>query len=153
MKMRVLWVGKTKDAWLKSGSEEYARRIQRYIPFRIDEIKDDVQADQACGRERESERLHKMLSPQAHVVVLDERGDEYTSQQFAHFIGSLRDQGTSELVFVIGGAYGFSPHFYGRAQSRIALSRMTFTHQMVRPVLLEQIYRAFTILNNEPYHH
>ena len=87
------------------------------------------------------------------MILLDERGEQLSSPQLAALLGSERDRGTGELVFVVGGAYGFSETFRARAVRTVALSRMTFTHQMVRPFLLEQIYRGFTILGNEPYHH
>ena len=153
MKLRVLWLGKTRDPWIKNGVAEYATRVGRYLPLSVDELKDEKDATQEEGRRREGERLLKQLSSQAVLVVLDERGQQMTSVQFADFIGKQRDSGTAELVFAVGGAYGFSDDVRNRASKVLALSAMTFTHQMVRPFLLEQIYRAFTILNNEPYHH
>jgi 23S rRNA (pseudouridine1915-N3)-methyltransferase len=103
-------------------------------------------------RQRECERLVKQIPPNATLVLLDERGDQMDSPGLASFIGKQRDAGVAEVVFAIGGAYGFSEEFRRRGRM-ISLSRMTFTHQMVRVFLLEQLYRAFTILNNEPYHH
>ncbi|MDY0385054.1 23S rRNA (pseudouridine(1915)-N(3))-methyltransferase RlmH [Trichlorobacter sp.] len=153
MKLRVLWLGKTRDAWIKNGVTEYATRVGRYLPLTFDELKDEKDATQQEGRRREGERLLKQLSPQTVLVVLDERGQQMTSVQFAEFIGKQRDNGTAELAFAIGGAYGFSDEVRNRAARVLALSAMTFTHQMVRPFLLEQMYRACTILNNEPYHH
>lgn len=153
MKCRVIWLGKTRDPWIKQGVAEYSSRISRYLPLSIDELKDEKDAEAAEGRRREGERLLKQLSPHAVLVVLDERGQQLDSVAFADFIGKHRDSGTSELVFAIGGAYGFSDEVRKRAAKVLALSAMTFTHQMVRPFLLEQIYRACTILNNEPYHH
>ncbi len=153
MKLRVLWLGKTRDPWIKDGVADYAARVGRYLPLTIDELKDEKDATLAEGRRREGERLLKQIPPQAVLVVLDERGQQMTSLQFAEFIAKQRDGGTPELAFAIGGAYGFSDEVRGRAGKVLALSAMTFTHQMVRPFLLEQIYRACTILNNEPYHH
>lgn len=153
MKCRVLWLGKTRDPWIKTGIAEYATRIGHYLPLTIDELKDEKDATQDEGRRREGERVLKQVSPQTVLVVLDERGEQMDSRQFAAFIGKHRDNGTPELAFAIGGAYGFSDEVRKRAGKVLALSAMTFTHQMVRPFLLEQIYRAMTILNNEPYHH
>jgi len=153
MKCRVLWLGKTRDSWIKAGIAEYATRIGHYLPLTIDELKDEKDATQEEGRRREGERVLKQISLQTLLVVLDERGEQMDSRQFADFIGKQRDSGTPELGFAIGGAYGFSDEVRKRAGKVLALSSMTFTHQMVRPFLLEQIYRAMTILNNEPYHH
>ncbi len=104
-------------------------------------------------REREGERLLKLLPKNARLVLLDERGEQMSSPELARFLATNRDGGTQELVFAIGGAYGFSESFRARAFKTVALSRMTFTHQMVRIFLLEQLYRGFTIINGEPYHH
>ena len=153
MKLRIIWLGKTRDPWIKQGVTEYSGRIGRYLPLAIDELKDEKDATLEEGRRREGERLLKQLSPNAVLVALDERGHQLDSVKFAEFIGKHRDGGTTELVFAIGGSYGFSDEVRNRAGKVLALSAMTFTHQMVRPFLLEQIYRACTILNNEPYHH
>jgi 23S rRNA (pseudouridine1915-N3)-methyltransferase len=153
MKLRIIWLGKTRDPWIKQGVVEYSGRIGRYLPLTIDELKDEKDATLEEGRRREGERLLKQLSPNAVLVALDERGQQMDSVKFAEFIGKHRDSSTTELVFAIGGSYGFSDEVRSRAAKVLALSSMTFTHQMVRPFLLEQIYRACTILNNEPYHH
>lgn len=153
MKCRVLWLGKTRDPWIKQGISEYAGRIGRYLPITLDELKDEKDATAEEGRRKEGERLLKQVTGQSVLVVLDERGEQMDSRCFAAFIGKHRDNGTPEMVFAIGGAYGFSDEVRSRADKVLALSAMTFTHQMVRPFLLEQIYRACTILNNEPYHH
>ncbi len=153
MKLRVIWLGKSRDPWIKQGVAEYSGRIGRYLPFTVDELKDEKDADADEGRRREGERLLKHLPANAVLVVMDERGEQMDSRQFAAFIGKQRDSGTPELTFAIGGAYGFSDEIRNRASKLLSLSKMTFTHQMVRPFLLEQIYRAFTIINNEPYHH
>jgi 23S rRNA (pseudouridine1915-N3)-methyltransferase len=153
MKLRIIWLGKTREPWIKGGIDEYAARIKRYLPLAVDELKDEKDATLEEGRRREGERLLKQLSPNAVLVALDERGHQLDSVAFADFIGKHRDSGTAELVFAIGGSYGFSDEVRKRAAKVLALSAMTFTHQMVRPFLLEQIYRACTILNNEPYHH
>jgi 23S rRNA (pseudouridine1915-N3)-methyltransferase len=152
MKLRVLWVGKSREAWVKEAVGEYAGRIRRYSPLELIDIRDEKGAEAEEMRRRECERLEKQIPPGATLILLDERGEQLDSPALAAFVGKQRDAGISDLVFVIGGAYGFSEEFRRRGKL-LALSRMTFTHQMVRVFLLEQVYRAFTILNGEPYHH
>ena len=152
MKLRVLWVGKSRDPWVKELVGDYAGRIRRYAPLELSEVRDEKGAEAEEMRRRECERIENMIPPGAMLVLLDERGEQMDSPGLAAYIGKHRDSGTGELVFAIGGAYGFSEEFRSRGRL-LALSKMTFTHQMVRVFLLEQIYRAFTILNNEPYHH
>lgn len=152
MKLRVVWVGKNRDPWVKEVVGEYAGRIRRYLPLELSEARDEKGAEAEEMRRRECERLEKLIPPGATLVLLDERGEQMDSPGLAAYIGKQRDSGIGEMVFAIGGAYGFSEEFRRRGRL-LALSKMTFTHQMVRVFLLEQIYRAFTILNNEPYHH
>ncbi|MBW4053970.1 MAG: 23S rRNA (pseudouridine(1915)-N(3))-methyltransferase RlmH [Proteobacteria bacterium] len=152
MKIKVLWVGKSRDPWVKDAINEYAGRILRYAPLDLIDIRDEKGAVAEEMRRRECERLEKQIPPGATLVLLDERGEQMDSPGLAAFVGKQRDSGTGELIFAIGGAYGFSEEFRRRGML-LSLSRMTFTHQMVRAFLLEQIYRAFTILNKEPYHH
>jgi 23S rRNA (pseudouridine1915-N3)-methyltransferase len=152
LKLKVLWVGKSRDPWVKDAIEEYAGRIRRYMSLELVDIRDEKGAEAEEMRRRECERLEKHIPPGAHVILLDERGEQPDSPKLAAFIGTQRDSGVGELIFIIGGAYGFSEEFRRRG-TLLALSKMTFTHQMVRVFLLEQIYRAFTILNKEPYHH
>lgn len=152
MKLRVLWVGKSREAWVKEALADYSGRIRHYNPLELCEVRDEKGALAEDMRRRECERLEKLIPPNAILVLLDERGEQLDSPGLAALIGKQRDSGTSEMVFVIGGAYGFSEEFRRRGRL-LSLSRMTFTHQMVRVFLLEQLYRAFTILNNEPYHH
>ena len=153
MRLKLLWVGKTQEPWVRAGIEEYAGRVRRYAPLEILEAREEKGAAAPAMRERECERLAKLLPRGGRLVVLDERGEGMTSPEFAAFLSKSRDQGVSDLVFAIGGAYGFSDGFRGQAFKAISLSRMTLTHQMVRVFLLEQIYRGFTIMNGEPYHH
>lgn len=153
MKLRVLWVGKTQEEWVRRGVDEYAGRIRRYAPLEICEAKEEKGGALGKGSEAECARLSKLLPRNAALVILDERGEQMSSPELAAFLSKSRDSGTTELVFAVGGAYGFSNSFRAQAAKSIALSRMTFTHQMVRLFLLEQIYRGFTIINNEPYHH
>lgn len=152
MKIKVLWVGKSRDPWVKDAVDEYAGRIRRYCPLELQDIRDEKGAEAEEMRRRECERLEKQIPPNATLILLDERGEQLDSPALAALVGKQRDSGVGEIVFAIGGAYGFSEEFRRRGKL-LALSRMTFTHQMVRAFLLEQIYRAFTILNNEPYHH
>jgi 23S rRNA (pseudouridine1915-N3)-methyltransferase len=147
-----VWVGKNRDPWVKEVVADYASRIRRYAPLELSEARDEKGAEAEEMRRRECERLEKLVPPGATLVLLDERGEQMDSPALAAYIGKQRDSGTGEMVFAIGGAYGFSEEFRRRGRL-LALSKMTFTHQMVRVFLLEQIYRAFTILNNEPYHH
>ncbi len=152
MRIRVLWVGKSRDAWVKEALADYGGRIRRYVPLELGEVREEKGAQADEMRRRECERLEKQIPTGAAVVLMDELGEQLDSPGLASFIGRQRDLGTGELVFVIGGAYGFSDEFRRRGRL-LSLSKMTFTHQMVRVFLLEQIYRAFTILNGEPYHH
>lgn len=152
MKIKVLWVGKSRDPWIKDAVNEYAGRIRRYCPLELIDIRDEKGAEAEEMRRRECERLEKVIPANAMLILLDERGEQMDSIGLASLVGRQRDSGTGEIVFAIGGAYGFSEEFRRRGKL-LALSRMTFTHQMVRAFLLEQIYRAFTILNKEPYHH
>jgi 23S rRNA (pseudouridine1915-N3)-methyltransferase len=153
MKLKLLWVGKTQEPWVKAGIEEYAGRIRRYATLELAEAREEKGASAEAGRIAECGRLSRLLPKNGRLVILDETGDAMDSRQFASFLQRERDAGTPELVFAIGGAYGFSADFRSKAQRTIALSPMTFTHQMVRVFLLEQIYRGFTIINGEPYHH
>jgi 23S rRNA (pseudouridine1915-N3)-methyltransferase len=152
LKLKVLWVGKSRDPWVKDAIDEYAGRIRRYMSLELVDIRDEKGAEAEEMRRRECDRLEKHIPPGATLILLDERGEQMDSPGLAAFVGKQRDSGTGELVFAIGGAYGFSEEFRRRG-TLLALSKMTFTHQMVRVFLLEQIYRAFTILNKEPYHH
>ena len=153
MKLKLLWVGKTQESWVRAGIEEYAGRVRRYTQLEIQEAREEKGAGAPSMRERECARLEKLLPKRGRLVVLDERGEAMCSTEFASFLTCNRDQGIPELVFAIGGAYGFSDGFRAKAFKAISLSRMTLTHQMVRVFLLEQIYRGFTIMNDEPYHH
>jgi 23S rRNA (pseudouridine1915-N3)-methyltransferase len=153
VRLKLLWVGKTQEPWVRAGIDEYAGRVRRYMPLEILEAREEKGAAAPAMRERECERLAKLLPKGARLVVLDERGEQMTSPELAAFLSRSRDQGIPELAFAIGGAYGFTESFRSQAFKAISLSRMTLTHQMVRVFLLEQIYRGFTIMNGEPYHH
>lgn len=153
MIFRLLWVGKTREEWVKSGVDEYTGRIRRYLPLEVTEVREEKGTEPDLMRAKEGERILKALPKGARVVLLDERGEEMTSPQFATFIEKTRDQGVPEISFLIGGAYGFSDDVRKAAYRTVSLSRMTFPHQVVRIFLAEQLYRALTIMNREGYHH
>ena len=156
MKITLLTVGKTDKDWVRQGMDIYMSRLKHYIPFNVVEIPElkNVSAltkDQI--KTREGELILKSLRPSDDVILMDERGKQYSSVEFAKTLQDKISYIGKDIVFVIGGAYGFSQAVYERADSKISLSRMTFSHQMVRAIFVEQIYRAFTIMRGEPYHH
>lgn len=156
MKITLLTVGKTDKDWVRQGMDIYVSRLKHYIPFSVVEIPElkNVSAltkDQI--KVREGELILKNIKPADDLILLDERGKEYSSIEFAKVIQDKISYVGKDMVYVIGGAYGFSDAVYQRANSKISLSRMTFSHQMVRAIFVEQIYRAFTIMKGEPYHH
>lgn len=156
MKTTLIWVGKTAKSYWAEAIDEYRRRIANYSPFEIVEIADVRNAKSLSHeqlRQREGEAILKMLTTEDYVTLLDDKGAELTSLKFAEWYQKRALSGAKRLTFVIGGAYGFSPDVYARANDRLSLSRLTFSHQIVRPIFLEQLYRAHTILNHEPYHH
>lgn len=156
MKITLLTVGKTDKDWVKLGLDIYLSRLKHYIPFSIVEIPElkNVSAltkDQI--KSKEGELILKNIRPADDVILLDEHGKEYSSMELAAIIRDKISYSGKDIVYVIGGAYGFSEAVYKRADSKLSLSRMTFSHQMVRAIFAEQIYRAFTIIRGEPYHH
>lgn len=156
MNMRLLTVGKTDVKWVKEGLELYCSRLSHYVPFTLQEIpqlKKVSALSEEEIRQKEGELLLSAVSPSETLILLDEHGKEFRSLEFADYVGKLLSGGGKGVVFAIGGAYGFSKAVYERAGDRISLSRMTFSHQMVRTIFAEQLYRAFTILKGEPYHH
>ena len=151
MNIELLVVGKT-----DSKEELYVRRVNRYCRFAVTalpDVRNTRSLTQNQQRTAEGEAILRQLAAGDHVVLLDERGDEMRSVEFAYWLQKRMLGGVRRLVLVIGGPYGFSDAVYARADGRLSLSRMTFSHQIVRAIFAEQIYRAFTILNNEPYHH
>ncbi len=156
MKICLLTVGKTDIGWVREGLETYSSRLSHYVPFsvcEIPELKNTSALTRTQIKEREGELILKAIKPTDRVILLDERGKEYSSVEFAEEIRRLSLAGGKDIVFVIGGAYGFSEAVYARSVGKISLSRMTFSHQMVRTIFAEQLYRAFTIIKGEPYHH
>ncbi len=156
MKITLLTVGKTDKDWVKQGMDIYVSRLKHYIPFSITEIP-ELKNVSALSKEqiktKEGELILKNIKSADNLVLLDERGKEYSSTEFAKVLQDKINYEGKDIVFVIGGAYGFSEDVYRRANSRMSLSRMTFSHQMVRAIFAEQLYRAFTIIKGEPYHH
>lgn len=155
MNIRILVVSRTDIPYISEGIEVYTKRLKHYINFEIEVIpalKDQKGASPNDIKEREGALILKKLEGADRVILLDEHGMEYTSVGFSRFIQKQMNAGTRNLVFVVGGAYGFSPAVYATAHDKISLSQMTFNHQMVRLFFVEQLYRAFTILNHEPYH-
>ena len=156
MKITLILVGKTTDKPVELGMDKYTKRIQRYLPFYIEVIpalKNAKKMSETEIKQKEGDLIMNKIASTDHIVLLDEKGKEYTSVLFSKFIRKKMLHGMKNLVFIIGGAYGFSDAVYQRANSKIALSQMTFSHQLIRLIFLEQLYRAFTIINNEPYHH
>lgn len=155
MKLTFLLIGKTTSPEVKSICDDYRKRINHYTKF--EEIVLDNTAikapDKQKIKEKEGELILKKIAPGDVVVLLDDKGKEYTSVQFAKYLEGMFNQSVKNIFFVVGGAYGFSDEVYKRANAKLSLSKMTFSHQIVRAIFSEQLYRAFTILRNEPYHH
>jgi 23S rRNA (pseudouridine1915-N3)-methyltransferase len=156
MKITFLAVGKTEDAYLKDGIAKYVNRLKHYtrlIVIEIDELKNTRTLTPELQKAKEAELILKKISPLDHVILLDENGMQLSSQQFAAYIDKKALGSVANLVFVVGGPYGFDQSVYERANDKLSLSLMTFSHQMVRLFFVEQLYRAFTIIKGEPYHH
>ncbi len=156
MKIKLLAIGKTDDKNLQILIDDYQKRLKHYIGFEFEilsDIKNVKNLSQKQQKEKEGELILKKLKPTDTLIVLDEKGKEFSSVGFSGFLQKKMNSGIKQLVFVIGGPYGFSQEVYKKAQGKISFSKMTFSHQMFRLFVVEQIYRAFTILKNEPYHH
>lgn len=156
MKISLLVIGKTDARYFVDAIGEYEKRLVHYIPFEIEvipDIKNTKNLSEEQQKDKEGELIIKNLQAGDYLVLLDDKGKEYTSLKFAQYIEKKTHTVPKRLVFVIGGPYGFSQAVYDRANEKLTLSRMTFSHQMVRLIFVEQVYRAMTILNNEPYHH
>lgn len=156
MKITLLTVGKTDRDWVRQGLDIYVSRLKHYIPFVLNEIP-ELKNVSALSKDqiklKEGELILKNIRPNDDVILLDEHGKEYSSVQLAKILQDKISYECKDIVFVIGGAYGFSDAVYARANSKLSLSKMTFSHQMVRTIFAEQLYRAFTIMKGEPYHH
>ena len=156
MKITLLTVGKTDRDWVKQGLELYISRLKHYIPFalvEIPELKNVSALSTEQIKTKEGELILKHIRPGDDLILMDERGKMHTSIEFAKVLQDKISYIGKDIIFVIGGAYGFSQAVYDRADSKISLSKMTFSHQMVGAIFAEQLYRAFTIMRGEPYHH
>lgn len=156
MKITLLAIGKTDDKNLQTLIAAYTRRLKHYVPFSfelIPDIKNVKNLSETLQKQAEGEAILKRLQNADILILLDENGKQFSSVGFSHFLQKKMNSGLKNLVFVIGGPYGFSEDIYKRANGKISLSKMTFSHQMVRLFVVEQLYRGFTILKNEPYHH
>ncbi len=156
MKIKLIAIGKTDDKNLIQLIDDYQRRLQYYVKFEFEIIPDiknvkNLSKDQQKGRE--GELILKKIAATDQLILLDEKGYEFRSVEFSRFLQKKMNSGIKQLVFVIGGPYGFSEAVYQKAQGKVSLSKMTFSHQMIRLFMIEQLYRGFTILKNEPYHH
>ncbi len=156
MKIKLIAIGKTDDKDLNALIMVYKERLKHYIKFEliiIPDIKNVKNLSQKQQKEKEGSLLLSKLHSGDQLIVLDEKGKDFRSVEFSNFLQKKMNSGIKQLVFVIGGPYGFSEEVYKKAQGKISLSKMTFSHQMIRLFFTEQVYRAFTILKNEPYHH
>ncbi|MCC8359156.1 23S rRNA (pseudouridine(1915)-N(3))-methyltransferase RlmH [Salinimicrobium sediminilitoris] len=156
MTIKLLTIGKTDDAALQNLIDTYVNRLGHYNKFELEVIPDlkktkNLSLDQQ--KTAEGKLIVEKLSPSDFVVLLDENGKQFSSEGFSEYIQKRLNSGMKQLIFIIGGPYGFSEEVYSRANGKLSLSKMTFSHQMVRLFFVEQLYRAFTILRNEPYHH
>lgn len=156
MKITLAVIGKTEVGFVRQGIEEYVKRLQHYVQFNIQyigDIRNTRNLSEAQQKTAEGRSLLASLESSDYVVLLDEHGAERTSMEYSQWLQRRIASGSKRLVFVVGGPYGFSPEVYDRANEKISLSKMTFPHELVRLVFVEQLYRAFTILRHEPYHH
>ena len=155
MRVTLIETGKTRDPFIREGVELFRRRLIHYVPFQIDtlpDLKNTRNQSMKEVQEKEGKILLKRLKPGDFMILLDERGKEFHSISFAEYLNGLEGR-VKHLLFVIGGPYGFSDEVYKRADASLSLSKLTFSHQLVRVIFMEQLYRAYTILKGEPYHH
>lgn len=156
MKITFMMVGKTTTSYLRDAADGYLARAARYMPLEtvvIPDVKATKKSTPLVQKEAEGREILARLKSDDRLILLDERGKEFTSRQLAEYIDNAANSGLRNLVFLIGGPYGFSPEVYARANGQVSLSRMTFPHELIRLFFAEQLYRAQTILRNEPYHH
>ncbi len=152
----MLTIGNTDRGYMKEGIEDYVKRLSFYIPFEIKvipDLKNRSTLSVEVQKEKEGQLILNQVLPGDQLILLDEHGSEFSSVEFAKWMEKKMVAGIRQLVFLIGGPYGFSKMVYQRADFKIALSQLTFSHQMVRMIFVEQLYRAMTIIKNEPYHH
>ena len=156
MKIKLLVIGKTDDKNLHQLIDVYQKRLQHYIKFELEilpDVKNVKKLSEFQQKEKEGELILKKIQNSDLLILLDDKGKEYTSVGFSQFLQKKMNSGIKQLVLVVGGPYGFSEQVYKKSQGKLSLSKMTFSHQMIRLFIVEQLYRGFTILKNEPYHH
>lgn len=156
MEIVLLTVGKTTQSYVQAGIEEFSKRLRHYLPYKIEclpDIKGGKSMTPDAQKEKEGEMILNYISAADQCILLDEHGSEFTSVGFSGYLQKIMACGRKRAVFVVGGPYGFSQNVYQRADSKLSLSKMTFTHEMIRLFFTEQVYRAMTILRGEPYHH
>lgn len=156
MKIQLYQVGKTSFSFIQEGEKIYTDRIKRFTKFEqitIPNLKKGNKLNETEIKKKEGELILQKITNKDYLILLDDKGKSYTSKAFAEYIGEKQNHLSKNLVFLIGGAYGFSDAVYKRADAKMSLSSMTFSHQIIRVVFLEQLYRAFSILNGTPYHH
>ncbi|MCE7057742.1 23S rRNA (pseudouridine(1915)-N(3))-methyltransferase RlmH [Algoriphagus sp. AGSA1] len=156
MTIKLIAIGKTDSKAIIELIEEYSKRLNFYVKFEfevIPDLKNTKSLSAILQKEKEGEMILKKLVPSDELILLDERGKSYSSMDFSVFLQKKMNSGLKQLIFLIGGPYGFSDEVYARANGKLSISKMTFSHQMIRPFFIEQLYRGFTILRNEPYHH
>lgn len=156
MKITLILVGKTDDPYIEKGMSKYLKRLKHYVNFEtkiIPALKNTKKMSTEIQKKLEGEKIIQMLPDNPMVVVLDEKGKQLTSAEFSKTLENKMSTGIRNVIFVIGGPYGFSEEVYNKANEEVSLSKMTFPHQLVRLIFMEQLYRAFTIIRNESYHH
>ena len=156
MKIELLVVGKSAIPYIKEGIDDYVKRLKHYVSFQIryiDDIKGTKNLSEEQQKQLEGNKILALLDKSDFVILLDEHGKEHTSLAFASYIQKRMLSGAKKVVMVVSGPYGFSKDVYDRANDKISFSKMTFNHEMIRLIFVEQLYRAFTIINHEPYHH
>lgn len=156
MTIKLIVVGKTDNKAIIALIEEYGKRLNFYVKFEfevIPDLKNTKSLSEVLQKEKEGELILKNVIASDDLILLDERGKSFSSVEFSDYLQKKMNAGLKQLIFVIGGPYGFSEEVYARANGKLSISKMTFSHQMIRPFFIEQLYRGFTILRNEPYHH
>jgi 23S rRNA (pseudouridine1915-N3)-methyltransferase len=156
MDIRLILIGKTNSKFLVEGEKEYEKRLKHYVKFTevvIPELKKASKLSEEQIKTKEGEEVLKKLSKADYLILLDDKGKQQTSKEYSKWIQKRMNSGVKSIVFIVGGAYGFSDEVYVRANEKLSLSKLTFTHQMVRLIFKEQLYRAFTIIKGEKYHH
>jgi len=156
MNIKILTIGKTHKHFLIDGENEYQKRLKKYVnltKLELPDIKNTKKMAESEIKIKEGDALLAKILPSDYVILLDDKGKMYSSVEFSKWLQKKMNLSIKTVVFIVGGAYGFSDQVYQRANEKISISKMTFSHQMIRMIFLEQVYRAFSILNNEPYHH